>query len=305
VSYGHSQFTQLLDYESTGSGPAFSVHKTYNPPNITVCIQSETLANALSYLGIGVSRTYNILPFFKYFAGIHTWFMDQTRLAGQFESHWPRYFRELKLFVVHFLLDYAIFHDAEKILPGSVSPAIRGRMQSGKSLLDLDHLERAFDQPERRTAPKYTLPNALKLNDFLIISRVTGLFRQVVDSFGRLNDNRDHSKGQTPEEDGPPWQLVLSVRKYFHDNFLILRYNQTNTTYSDRKPKELSRLRIPTDPRNSWKAGVQVIRGVLRGHIPQTVEQVIFCIMTADAIRTNAKNVSCTKEAYVPHVHHK
>jgi hypothetical protein len=293
-----------LDHESTGSEPAFSVHKTYNPPNITVCIQSETLADALNHFGLGLSRTCDVLPLFEHFTDIYTWFMDQKRLAGRSESHWPRHLRELELFVVHFLLDYAIFHDAEKILPGSVSPAIRGRMQSGKILLDLDHLERAFDQPEQRTAVTY--PHLVSL--LSTYPRVSGrrVFSHVKDlshSEGQtLHEDLGHSKGQTPQEDGRPWQLVIGVRKYFRDNLLALRSTQTNTNHSDSRPKDLSRLRIPTDPRNAWKDGVRIIRGVLRGHLPQTVEQGIRCIMTADAIRRNAENDSCTKEEYVPHV---
>lgn len=245
--------------------------------------------------------------------------MDQKKYAARSESHWPRLLREFKLFIVHFLLDYAIFYDAEKIRPGSITLLIRGRMQRGKAFLDLDHIERAFDQPKWHNAPKRKVPKS-----HLMV--LLGMYRYKCDICGESDGFEcDHSSwvacsskyrdkfdicgesdGQTLQEDGRRGQLLSSVRKYFHNSFLTIRQNRTNNgvPYSNRKPNELSRLQIPPDPRSAWKDGFRVIRGLLRGRLPQTVEQVIHCIMTADAIRTDAKIDSYTKEEHVPHVHH-
>lgn len=416
VSYGGSRFTHVWDLIDDTFEPVFSVHKTHDPPNITMSIQSERLAEVLKPSGLDRSRKYDVLPIFEYFTALHTTFQDCKR--GFEEAHWPDVIRELKLFVVDFLLDEAIFSDLYDNGSGYISPATWGLMQQRKALLDLDSFEDALDHSEMPTAtsceklphashqpkwewplnnsddpfshlksstqdedrtpgatcsgwssdpcsencipshidhnnsfadsvtdavatqlkiqrclsefstPKPTSPSSyLQLFSQLecasefwhhstfeaekVVDEVAPTPRRLVapkatESMPDLATYLAQSDRESLAEDRRRWQLVSSFRKHFHKSFSTLKQRRTSNAMSPsyREVNELSRLQIPPDPRSAWKDGIRVVRGLLRGRLPQTVEQVIFCIMTAKAMRVESDRLTIRSIRYVLSIHH-
>ncbi|KAJ4356594.1 uncharacterized protein N0V89_004629 [Didymosphaeria variabile] len=90
-------------------------------------------------------------------------------------------------------------------------------------------------------------------------------------------------------------RLVFCFRRYFHERLSTLKQQPSNRARPYSRKSELARLRLPPEPRSAWKAGIRVIRRLQRGKLPQTVEQVVLCVMTADAMRSSTGAVSCIR----------
>ncbi|KAH8724336.1 hypothetical protein GQ44DRAFT_727985 [Phaeosphaeriaceae sp. PMI808] len=395
VSYGGSLFKDL---HQPVTHATFFAQKKLCPPNITVTIQSSVLISALKRLGLDLSRESNVLPIFDEFKRIYDDLLERKRhIPG---SQWSQATRELKLFVEDFLLDNAIFSDANKIQPGSISQDILKKMQNRAALFDLDCFESAVDRAEG------DVPNYRKIQDW---DHILSRFEAKAHIYARkhfLARDFDYAKSLFAEEDwgyakkhfeemdwvqtqthfakeawhygnqycgnydldkeifasnawsyaeGNPKdmaicfvkasfvsphcdqcgffhlhvgkctfgnleplsqdqnflkdkrrrQLISNFRRYFHTSFSTLeRMRTTNMASHVNKPNYISRLKMPADSRNAYKTGIGVVRGLLRGRLPQTVEKVILCVMTAESLRQGSDRYQCTQEEYVSNSYH-
>jgi hypothetical protein len=363
------------------------------------------LTQTLQPFGFDLSRT-DVLPIFEHFTN-NTEFMDRTeQFTSEADSDWPQSTRELKLFFVDFLLDEAIFSDANSIRPGSVSPVVRQRMLRRKALLDLSGLEQACDNTEQGFNPidkgspgvlhETTPGERLEKRDsasYGVQSLSTGPQEDVLlvhgmestresdwSAFAKSMDVLDHAFGKTDielfaigswcalvstthscayphaswllddspitcwgfsysprcayhESKGRPyincicdefdpsnqatygssssnkdaqeraqrWQIFSGFRKHFRKSLSTLEQHKASNMESNnmRNSSELSRFQLPRDLRSAWRGGIRVIRRLLQGIVPETVNQVILCVLVANALRIEDNTCSCTQEVYV------
>jgi hypothetical protein len=109
-----------------------------------------------------------------------------------------------------------------------------------------------------------------------------------IDKFDWLDLNLDN-QGDTD----PRLLQLIRFRAYFYDQLSMLKRDPGIHDY------DLSRLKIPPNPRNAWKLGIRVVRNLLRGKVPNDVHEVIFCVMTAHALQEETSCYSFTQEEYV------
>ncbi|KAL1606396.1 hypothetical protein SLS60_003799 [Paraconiothyrium brasiliense] len=82
-------------------------------------------------------------------------------------------------------------------------------------------------------------------------------------------------------------RLIFDLRRYFHERLSTLKQQPRDDSSPYSRNSDLVRLRLPPESRSAWKDGTRVIRHLQRGKLPETVEQVVLCIMTADAMRSS------------------
>jgi hypothetical protein len=151
LSYDGSRFVGLSDHKGAGQRPAFSIRKNHNPFQVTVHFHSETLIRFLwgcSDWPLGVLHSLhgcNITSILERFDDIQTCF-DATARSFNSESDTEKAteMRELKLFVIDFLLDETILSGIDRIGPDLLSSRIRCHMWGHKVLIDIDTLEFAL-----------------------------------------------------------------------------------------------------------------------------------------------------------------
>jgi hypothetical protein len=278
LSYGGSRFVGLSDHKGAGQRPAFSIRKNHNPFQVTVHFHSETLIRFLwgcSDWPLGVLHSLhgcNITSILERFDDIQTCF-DAIARSFNSESDTERAteMRELKLFVIDFLLDETILSGIDRIGPDLLSSRIRCHMWGHKVLIDIDTLEFALGlQRQVYDSGTWSSPIYSAVNHRL--SSVTDGLHTVANSRSRL-------------------LKLIKFRTYFHKSFLTLQQHRAMC--------DISRFQIPADLRSAWRLGFRVIRDILRGKLPQNVQQVIFCVMMADAIREGTGFYQFTQKEYV------
>jgi hypothetical protein len=95
-------------------------------------------------------------------------------------------------------------------------------------------------------------------------------------------------------------QQLIKFRAYFYKSFSTLeQHRTTDVNYYSQGVDDLSRLQMPTDPRNAWRLGFRVVRGLLSGQLPRNVHQIISCVMIANAMREETEYYKFTREEYV------
>jgi hypothetical protein len=85
---------------------------------------------------------------------------------------------------------------------------------------------------------------------------------------------------------------LIEFQAYFYESFSTLEDHRMSS-------KVFSPLQIPCNPRNAWRLGFRVIRGLLSGRLPQNVHQGIFCVMMAHEMREESECYRFSQKEYI------
>lgn len=95
--------------------------------------------------------------------------------------------------------------------------------------------------------------------------------------------------------------LIDNLKQHFHKDYIFSRLYREDSQHPTPRPNaaKAHRLRFPTDHQAALNEALEVVDLIIRGSLPRTAEQVILCIMFANAARFVSAYKNCTYREFV------
>lgn len=270
ASYGGSRLIDITKKSKLYWGETlFTVYKSRDPVTIQVSIHSPELLDIL--LPYGLQHRYgksDIVPVLKHCSKIQELLLEINEKKRDLDSVMLAI--KLEFFFNEFLLDPAIFSGLAYesfSLDSSIQFKIWQLRQQRKALIDLNEIELMI-RSQWGIEPDVMLP---------------------VDPSKPVDQDEERRKSQT--------QMILGVRKRFGEKYTHLKEQNSRDVYSGPSQtlalRELSKFSTPINMQDAWKKAIQSIRQLLKDHLPDSVEGILYTIMAADAMRnTDHRTIS-------------